>query len=357
MAPEERPPSTKRKDSRRPRRWLTGRSGSSTQPTSTRRPAWATSLPPHGSAAPYRSPTIRRSLPAPRRTARHGDAVRLLPPSWMPKLGKGGSAHSLLAMLHSLAHTESWSVDLAWDIVARFVAQLHMPREFFDDFARVAQDEGRHFVVLSARLRELGSHYGALPAHDGLWDSAMSTSHSLLARLAVEHCVHEARGLDVLPTTISRFRAGGDEQTAKLLEDIIYPEEITHCAAGVRWFRYLCLRSRTIDPSDGTGDDSKTCQAVHDGSTDKPAEDTNGHDETVQQVDDALAKCRLGEDGDADEMAIIKRFHSIVREHFRGPLKPPFNTEARKAAGFEPAWYEPLAVKEVETQTVEPTDV
>jgi uncharacterized ferritin-like protein (DUF455 family) len=86
----------------------------------------------------------------------------------MPKLGKGGSAQSRLAMLHSLAHTESWAVDLSWDIVARFGAAMRMPRGFFDDFARVAQDEGRHYTVLSARLRELGSHYGALPAHEGL---------------------------------------------------------------------------------------------------------------------------------------------------------------------------------------------
>lgn len=45
--------------------------------------------------------------------------------------------------------------------------------------------------LLAPRLQELGSYYGALPAHDGLWDSAIATSGSLLARLAVEHCVHE----------------------------------------------------------------------------------------------------------------------------------------------------------------------
>lgn len=67
-----------------------------------------------------------------------------------------------------------------------------MPRDFFTDFVRVAQDEGRHFTLLAARLEELGSYYGALPAHDGLWDSATATSKDLLARLAVEHCVHEA---------------------------------------------------------------------------------------------------------------------------------------------------------------------
>ncbi|KAK3151683.1 hypothetical protein QOZ80_3AG0249180 [Eleusine coracana subsp. coracana] len=312
----------------------------------------------------------RPSHAPPDRPAR-SDAVRLLPPSRGPKLGKGGSAQSRLAMLHSLAHTESWAVDLSWDIVARFGAPMRMPREFFDDFARVAQDEGRHYTVLSARLRELGSHYGALPAHDGLWDSAMRTSHSLLARLAVEHCVHEARGLDVLPTTISRFRAGGDEQTAKILEDVIYPEEITHCAAGVRWFRYLCLRSRHDDPiarsvphpvpdcSQLPGDgspDAKAVQRVGDEltsvnqdveneRTSKVVQGVNG--KMAQEVEDRFAKCELGNNAEKDEAAVIRTFHKIVREYFRGPLKPPFNNEARKAAGFEPVWYEPLVVKEV----------
>lgn len=68
-----------------------------------------------------------------------------------------------------------------------------MPREFFTDFVKVAQDEGRHFTLLAVRLQELGCFYGALPAHDGLWDSAIATSGDLLARLAVEHCVHEVR--------------------------------------------------------------------------------------------------------------------------------------------------------------------
>jgi hypothetical protein len=185
----------------------------------------------------------------------------------------------------------------------------------------------------------------------------------------------QARGLDVLPTTISRFRAGGDEQTAKLLEDIIYPEEVTHCAAGVRWFRYLCLRPCSDDlisysvrhsephspglPGDGTADDkmvrevrdeSTSVQHVEDGPTSKISQDLNSRVNMIQQVEDGLANCRLGSNVDRDEAAVIRTFHRIVREYFRGPLKPPFNTEARKAAGFEPAWYEPLAVKEVHAE-------
>ena len=52
---------------------------------------------------------------------------------------------------------------------------------------------------------ELGSSYGAMAAHDGLWESAAETARSLPARLAIESCVHEARGLDVLPQTIARY--------------------------------------------------------------------------------------------------------------------------------------------------------
>lgn len=190
----------------------------------------------------------------------------------------------------------------------------------------------------------------------------------------------QARGLDVLPTTISRFRAGGDEQTAKILEDVIYPEEITHCAAGVRWFRYLCLRSRHDDPitysvpqpeldcselpGDGTpdakavqgvGDElASTDQDVENEQTSKVVQGVNGLDKMSREVvADKLAKCELGNNADENEAAVIRTFHKIVREYFRGPLKPPFNEEARKAAGFEPAWYEPLAVKEnVEGETI-----
>lgn len=253
-------------------------------------------------------------LPVPDRPARLTN-VKLVSSSLMPKLGKGGSLRSRQAIIHSLVHTESWAIDLSWDIIARFGKQESMPRDFFTDFVKVAQDEGRHFTLLAARLEEMGSYYGALPAHDGLWDSAMATSKDLLARLAIEHCVHEARGLDVLPTTISRLHNGGDDRSADLLETVIYPEEVTHCAAGVKWFKYLCMRSRnpTFSPS---------------------------QDDESSQVETAPTAANT----EAED--VIKKFHDTVREYFRGPLKPPFNENARLAAGFGPQWYEPLAVKD-----------
>jgi uncharacterized ferritin-like protein (DUF455 family) len=169
---------------------------------------------------------------APARPARDA-ALRLVAPAAAPKRGRGGTPASRLALLHSLAHIESWAVDLSWDIVARFGrSECACERAFFDDWAEVAAEEARHFELLAARLTALGSSYGALPVHDGLWESAERTAGSLPARLAVEHCTHEARGLDVLPQTIARFRAGGDHDTARLLEEQILPVRMACAACG-----------------------------------------------------------------------------------------------------------------------------
>lgn len=76
-----------------------------------------------------------------------------------------------------------------------------------------------------------GTKYGDLPVHHGLWETARETSHSLFARLALVHLVHEARGLDSNPRQIARCKAAGDHDTAAML-DIIHNDEITHVAAG-----------------------------------------------------------------------------------------------------------------------------
>ena len=181
--------------------------------------------------------------------------------------------------------------------------------------AQVAADECRHFTLLEERLRQTGSHYGALPAHDGLWASAAATAGSLPARLAVEHCCHEARGLDVLPQTIRRFRSGGDAASAALLEDVIYEEEVSHCAAGVRWLRYL----HALAHGSGDGEGSSSSREAAGGCSGDWAAGARAH------------------------ASVEAWFHSLVRSHFRGPLKPPFNDAARARAGFGPEWYLPLA--------------
>ncbi|WP_232492821.1 ferritin-like domain-containing protein [Novosphingobium kaempferiae] len=211
------------------------------------------------------------------------DAPELLPPARMPKRGKGGSERGRLALWHALAHIEFVAIDLALDMAGRFGAA--MGPQFVSDFLRVAADEAMHFTVIDRHLRSFGSHYGALPAHDGLWSAAYDTRHDVGARLAVVPMVLEARALDITPATIERVRAVGDERGARILERIL-DDEIAHVRFGATHFA-------------------------------------------------AVAE-RLGED-------VRDLWKTLVSRYFKGAVKPPFNDSARLAAGLSRDLYTALA--------------
>lgn len=206
----------------------------------------------------------------------------LLAPRDMPKRSAKG-ARGRLALIHSLAHIELNAIDLTWDLIGRFIDEP-MPRSFFDDWVQVGLEEAKHFGLLERRLRELDMNYGDLPAHDGLWQAAQDTGHSLRARLAIVPLVLEARGLDVTPPMIEKTEEVGDTQTAAILWTI-YLDEKRHVRFGAKWFRYVCER------------------------------------------------CGIRPEPE---------FHKLVRTHFRGALKPPFNDKARSEAGLTPGFYKPL---------------
>jgi uncharacterized ferritin-like protein (DUF455 family) len=218
----------------------------------------------------------------PPRPARPATPV-LLHPAKMPKRRSGGTLNNRIALLHALAHIEFSAIDLAFDMAGRFGDG--QPRAFIDDWLGVGADEAMHFALLDRRLRALGSHYGALPAHDGLWEAAESTVHDIGARLAIVPLVLEARGLDVSPLTIDRLKNGGDLRSAAIVSRI-YHDEIRHVTIGQYWFATHC-ESLGFSP--------------------------------------------------------IEHFQRLVRLHFRGGLKPPFNDSARLSAGLTREYYSPLA--------------
>lgn len=147
-----------------------------------------------------------------------------------------GTQAGRVALLHSLAHIEFNAINLALDAVYRF---RDMPIEYVTDWLKVASDEGEHYLLVANRLEELGSHYGELNAHTGLWDMAQRTDHDVLVRMALVPRILEARGLDVAPPMIKKLEAQGDSTSAAILQRI-YTDEITHVEIGNRWFRYVC---------------------------------------------------------------------------------------------------------------------
>ena len=242
----------------------------------------------HAHAAAWRAARSNGARPAigtatpPLRPARP-DSPALLDPRDVPRR-KPGSPAGRIALLHAVAHIELNAVDLHWDIIARF-ADTPMPIGFFDDWVKAADEESKHFNLMCDCLEALGSHYGALPAHAGMWRAAEDTANDLMGRLAVVPMVLEARGLDVTPGMIGIFRTAGDSQAVDALE-VIYAEEVHHVAYGSKWFHFLCGR-HDLDP--------------------------------------------------------VVVFHDLVRRYFHGPLKPPFNQEKRAEAGLPPDFYWPLS--------------
>lgn len=218
----------------------------------------------------------------PDRPARPAQPV-LLPPRDMPRRKMTGET-GRKAQLHALAHIELNAIDLAFDLIGRFV-DAPLEDDFITDWMQVGADEARHFLMLADRLEELDMAYGDLPAHDGLWQAAYDTRHNLLARLSIVPLVLEARGLDVTPAMMEKFDRAGDDKSAKMLS-IIYEDEKTHVFAGSKWFMRLCA-DREIDPA--------TC------------------------------------------------FKEQLSAHFGGALKPPFNVAARDEAGLPRHFYEESA--------------
>jgi uncharacterized ferritin-like protein (DUF455 family) len=179
------------------------------------------------------------------------------------------------ALLHAIAHIEFNAINLALDAVFRFAG---MPVAFYADWLRVASEEALHFSLLREHLRSLDHDYGDFDAHDGLWSMTQRTAGDIVARMALVPRTLEARGLDATPPLQAKFGQAGDARSVEIL-GIILRDEVGHVAIGNHWYRWLCERDG-LDP--------------------------NAH------------------------YAVLTERHSAPR------LRPPFNIEARRAAGFTP---------------------
>lgn len=200
---------------------------------------------------------------------------RLVPPKDVPSRSPA-TREGRAALLHAIVHIEFNAINLALDAACRFT---DMPCEFYRDWLRVASEEALHFTLLHGHLQSLGHDYGDFDAHDGLWTMTERTSADITARMALVPRTLEARGLDATPPLQAKFARAGDSRAVEIL-GVILRDEIGHVAIGNRWYRWLCLRER-LDPQ-------------------------------------------------AHYAALCRRY-AAPRPH------PPFNTDARRAAGFSDA--------------------
>jgi uncharacterized ferritin-like protein (DUF455 family) len=204
---------------------------------------------------------------------------RLVPPKEVPTRSPF-TVEGRAALLHAIAHIEFNAINLALDAVWRFA---DMPAQFYGDWLRVASEEALHFTLLRDHLCSLGFDYGDFDAHDGLWVMTQRTAHDIVARMALVPRTLEARGLDATPPLQAKLARAGDARAVEILA-IILRDEVGHVAIGNHWYRWLCERDG-LDP--------------------------------------------------------VALYGELVVRHAAPRLRPPFNEEARRAAGFsdeEMAW-------------------
>ena len=199
----------------------------------------------------------------------------LVAPLQLPKRSMR-TVEGRVALIHALAHIEFNAINLALDAIWRF---SHMPENYYCDWLKVASEEAYHFSLLNIHLKTLGYEYGSLAGHNSLWEMVDRTKNDVLARMALVPRTMEARGLDASPQLRNKFAQVGDTKMVEIL-DIILRDEIGHVAIGNVWFNWLCAQ-RNLEP--------------------------------------------------------IATFSALCVEYSAPKLKPPFNLEARRQAGFSEA--------------------
>ncbi len=149
-------------------------------------------------------------------------------------------------LLHTIAHIEYSAIDLAIDASLRFP---NMPKDFYDDWLEVANDEVRHFEMIESVMHQTGVSYGDFEVHTNLFE-AMKNTTTLVERMAIVPRYLEANGLDQNPKIIKKLESNPDKLNQQILEllYIILEEEVDHVKKGDKWFKYAC-EQENLEPN------------------------------------------------------------------------------------------------------------
>ena len=181
---------------------------------------------------------------APERTEDRAPPRRVLAPTRplsltvSPRAERTPSANALrnptqrARLLHVFVHHELQAAELmAWALLAFPDA----PAAFRRGLVTVFEDEVRHMALYREHMRALGHDFGAWPVRDWFWQrvpAAETPAHFV----AVMGMGLEGANLDHCTRFAARFRAAGDEEGARRIEQV-GEEELPHVRFGLHWFR------------------------------------------------------------------------------------------------------------------------
>jgi uncharacterized ferritin-like protein (DUF455 family) len=153
----------------------------------------------------------------------------IVPPRKVPKRNMA-DLQSRIHFLHAIANIELLAIELPALCLLRFgCADSHLVA----DELKIISEEANHFDLLRARLKDFGCDFGTVAVHHGLWDYAWQCDSELEHQILIP-CYLEARGLDVTPEFVQKFKDLGDEKTASIMQ-LILTEEIRHVRHGIHY--------------------------------------------------------------------------------------------------------------------------
>jgi uncharacterized ferritin-like protein (DUF455 family) len=181
------------------------------------------------------------------KTPSFANICKVVPATVMKKRSSLSTDRGLAYLLHSIAHIEYSAIDLALEHAYRFES---LPKEYYNDWLKVADDEIRHFLMVEKNLSYLGYRYGDFEVHSFLFDISQR-SLDLLSRMATIPRYLEASGLDSSPKVIEKLKCSNHPYSGKAIASllIILDEEIDHVKKGDKWFRYACEKEG-VDPKE-----------------------------------------------------------------------------------------------------------
>ncbi len=166
----------------------------------------------------------------------------IVPPAKVPKRKNLQTKEGMAILLHAIAHIEYSAIDLALDACYRF---QDMPKEFYIDWMEVADDEIRHFIMITDEMKNYDVKYGDYDVHQGLFDASMKTL-KLIPRMALIPRYMEANGLDSNQALIEKLSRIPNTENIIAMLNIILEEEIDHVHKGDRWYKYGCSQKENF---------------------------------------------------------------------------------------------------------------
>lgn len=135
--------------------------------------------------------------------------------------------------LHFFANHELLAIEMIAAALLFFPHHTAQEIQYKKGLCKILQDEQKHLKLYISRIKELGTCFGDLPMNDFFWKHFLKikTPAQFSAMLSL---TFEAANLDFSLYYRDLFTTLGDEKSAQIM-DVIYHDEITHVAHGVRW--------------------------------------------------------------------------------------------------------------------------